>query len=270
MLIKEEKMKTRDTFFSKPSFSRQLPYGFLKSLSLLFVGGVTLCGAGCYIERDTDVTPPHKTSVKRTTFSIHVPFGTHHPTLNSREREQLKSFIQRSRPGPVYGRLVVRKLNARFGDHLTDSRVKHVISFLTQSGISIHRIEVSEEGAGGYTKTETETGMWIGIEHYLSLPPRCPGFDGQVMDKKVPPEGENNFGCSNEYNFSQMVSEPKHIYKGDSVGASDPVVQSRAIEAYRRGKTKKLKIEKAASSAGADSGSEGGSDTKSTSGTSGE
>lgn len=229
----------------------------MKASQIILTFGLTTMLSACYIERDVDTTPPHHTSVKRSTLSLHIPFEAHHTGLSHQEAAQLKTYINRaSRPGPVYARLVVRKLHTRFDDDMTDTRIQTVVRFLKQAGVASHRIEVIEEGSIKPDKTETESGMWVGIDQYVTLFPECPGFDGQVMDGKVPPEGENHFGCSNEYNFARMLAEPRDIYKGHKLSPSDPVVNSNAIERLRTDKAKALKIEKVDTTSGASGASQ--------------
>lgn len=206
--------------------------------TVLTLGFAAMLG-GCYIERDLDTTSPLVTSVKRVTFSEYIPFDSHHHTLSSREVAHLKELIHRSsRSGPVYARLVVRKLQTRFDDPMADPRVACVVRFLEQTGVEAHRIEVIEE------EHKTQSGLWLSIDQYIPLLPQCPGFDAQIMDGRIPPEGETHFGCSIESNFAAMIAEPKDLYKGHQLSPSDPVVNANAINRLRMDKLKLLKIEK--------------------------
>lgn len=206
--------------------------------TVLTLGFAAMLG-GCYIEGDLDTTSPLATSVKRVTFSEYIPFDPHHHTLSSREAAHLKEIIHRSsRPGPVYARLVVRKLQARVDDPLADPRIASVVRFLEQTGVEPHRIEIIEE------EHKTQSGLWLSIDQYIPLLPQCPGADVQIMDGRAPRKAEIHFGCSIESNFAAMIAEPKDLCKGHQLSPSDPVVNANAINRLRTDKTKSLKIEK--------------------------
>ena len=206
--------------------------------TVLTLGFAAMLG-GCYIERDFNATPPLLTSVKRMTFSEYIPFGPHHHTLSSREAVHLKELIHRSsRPGPVYARLVVRKLQTRFDDPMADPRVAYIVKFLEQAGVEPHRIEIIEE------EHKTQSGLWLGIDQYIPLLPECPRSDVQIMDGRAPRKAEIHFGCSIESNFAAMIAEPKDLHKGHQLSPSDPVINANAINRLRTDKTKPLNIEK--------------------------
>ncbi len=217
----------------------------MKNSKIILPLALTTFLSSCYVERDVETRPPHQATVKRTTLSMNIPFRSPHSRIPAKEASQLKAYIARaSKPGPVYARLVVRKLHTHFDDPMTDPRVASVTEVLTRDGIPAHRIEVLEEGNSYSSQTATQHSMWVAIDQYMAIPPKCPGFDAQIMDGKIPPEGEANFGCSNEHNFAQMLAEPKDLYKGHQSSSSDPVLNSNAIERLRSDKLKTLKIEK--------------------------
>ena len=204
----------------------------------VMASGIIATLSGCYIERDLETTPRLMPSVRRMTFSEHIPFGQHHHSLSSREVARLQKLIHRaSQPGPIYARLVVRKLQARFDDPMTDPRITCMVRFLEQAGVESHRIDIIEADRG------IGSGLWLAIDQYVPVLPQCPGFDTQVMDGRVPPEGETHFSCSTESNFTAMIAEPKDLYKGHPLSSGDPVVNANAINRLRTDKVKTLKIE---------------------------
>ena len=76
----------------------------------------------------------------------------------------------------------------------------------------------------------------FGVE--VSLP-ACPDWTA------MPNDGFSNrpasfFGCANAVNFGMMVVEPADLVRGRDPGPADATVAARAVDRYRRGKTKDL------------------------------
>lgn len=221
--------------------------------ALIFVSSMT----GCYIERDVNPLKPWRAEAIQKTIEVEIPFARMNAGIGRHSQSQLKEAIDRAASKTkdyIYARIKIRHLQKSLEDPFKDPRVAKVIKFLKREGFERQRIEVIEDENLKFTSFNLETGMWVGIDYYSIKPLRCPGFDRQVMDGRVPPEGESHFGCTSESNFAAMIAEPRDLHHGHDLIGNDPVLSSNAIERLRTDKVKNLKIEKIESSSGTSSG----------------
>lgn len=217
--------------------------------------GVLIMIEGCYLERDYEVTPPPKTHVARQTESLFVSFRPHHVQLSQPEQRRLDDGIQKALElpsTPLYARLQIPSGTTKEQKNLTQKRLDSLIQILKKRGIPSHRISVFQGSPKETAQKASFSFEYIGVflDHYRVVPPRCLRFDEQDMNGRVPPEGEQAFGCATEQNFAHMIAEPRDLEKGHSLGSHNPVLTVGSITRLQTDKVKELKIEKLDTSKG--------------------
>ena len=212
---------------------------------------------GCYIERDVNPLKPWRAEALQKTIEVEIPFSTMKEALGRQSQVRIKEAINLAASKTkdyIYARIKVRQLQKSLEDPAQDPRVAKVIKVLIKNGFEKQRIEVIEDENLKFSSAYLNTAVWVGIDYYCIKPIKCPGFDRQIMDGRVPPEGESNFGCTSESNFAAMIAEPRDLHHGHELIGNDPVLSSNAIERLRTDKVKNLKIEKIESSSGTSAG----------------
>lgn len=119
---------------------------------------------------------------------------------------------------------------------------KALRQYLLSLQIPAHHIDLLE------TKDFSEP-LTLFMDSYQRQPPTCPGWE-EPMGPFSPINGEANFRCITERNLAAMIADPRTLEAGRSLGNSDANRSSKAIQDYREGKSKELKIEKIGSTRG--------------------
>ncbi len=185
-----------------------------------------------------DIARPWKTEVKQTSYHDDIVFGSGSSRITSGEISKLKGLVMQTKPNePKYARLLAPQVKNR---SLQEKRVGTVSRCLVKMGVNEKNIEViyldqPSEGTG-------ERSVTVILDQFAAIPPQCPGWD-QIMDGKIPPEGEMNFGCANEVNLAKMVANPRDLMKGQTTDHGDGTYNAAAIQRYRTDKIKELKVE---------------------------
>jgi pilus biogenesis lipoprotein CpaD len=82
----------------------------------------------------------------------------------------------------------------------------------------------------------------VATERWKSVLPTCPDHSRlSILDSSNP--DDSNLGCSNLYNLSAMVSDPRDLVMGETGGHTDAELTTAAIERLLTDKTKPLKNE---------------------------
>ena len=228
---------------------------FFKSSLLRHIAAciLMLSLTGCYIERDINPRKPWRAEAQQKTVDVEIPFTSMKGNISNQSQLQLKEAIDLASSKTkdyIYVRLKVRKLQKTLQDPMTDPRISKIVKLLKKHGFEQQRIEVIEDTKLKFSTYDSDLSVWVGVDYYCIKPIRCPGFDRQIMDGRVPPEGESHFGCSSESNFAAMVAEPRDLHHGHDLIGNDPVLSTNAIERLRTDKVKNLKVEKIESSSG--------------------
>lgn len=200
--------------------------------------------SGCYLERDINYVRPEQPLVKKRTVSQLIYYKSKHRVkLTKSEFFELKAKIEQvQKIQDVQVRIVGPNLSTARESSQEKKRIHHLRHLLNKLGIANSEIEVTNNTAGLQDPWEPEM-MGIKIEWYDRQAIPCPGWD-QVMDGRVAPEGEKNFGCTNKYNLAQMIVNPEDLVVGKPLENSDGQYASMSIDRYHTDKTKVIKIEK--------------------------
>lgn len=171
---------------------------------------------------------------------ISTPIDINFKRGSSKLCPSIKSAIRAamSTPNETYFRLYVENVNA--SKSLTKTRINNIIAYL-------HTLDTPNENIDVFKQSDDiaalPNSMTLMIDHYQVIRPKCPGWQ-QEMNVTVPPEGEINFRCTNESNFSAMIANPRVLIAGNELGGADANRSSKAVDAYQAGTVKEIKIEK--------------------------
>lgn len=119
---------------------------------------------------------------------------------------------------------------------------KALRQYLVSLHIPVHHIDLLE------TKDFSEP-VTLFMDSYQVTPPVCPGWN-EPIGPFSPINGEANFRCTTERNLAAMIADPRTLESGVPLGKSDANRSSKAIQDYREGKVKELKVEKVGSTRG--------------------
>lgn len=201
--------------------------------------------SGCAINNETPQKINWETKTAKTSTPIEISFKPGKATIGASAKSMIRTNIKN--PQETYFRIFGH--NVALPKSVTALRIKKITTYLRTLGVPRDNIEIFEQ-ADDYKDSINR--ITLIIDHYQVIAPNCPGWD-QEMNILVPPEGEANFGCTNERNFAAMISDPRVITSGRKLGMSDAIRSNKAIDDYRSGNAKKLKIEKIANSNGGQS-----------------
>ncbi len=198
--------------------------------------------SGCNMLNEEPRPVKWETKVEKISTPIDIKFKRGSSKLCSSTKSAIKAAI--AIPKETYFRLYVENINV--AKPLTNNRINNVITYLDILGAPRKNIEVFKQSDDIAALPNSLTLM---IDHYEVIRPKCPGWK-QAMNTNVPPEGEINFRCTNERNFSAMIADPRVLISGNEFEGVDAVRSGKAIEAYQAGTVKAIKIEKIASKSG--------------------
>ncbi len=216
--------------------------------------------SNCYMEKDIRPKPRWQAEAQQTALVIELPFSKKHPGITANDQRHIRDYIEQAKmqgKGLVYARIKIKSLKSGFDDLDQDPRVKNVMKILKKYGLPERNIEIIQDPDLKFYSlddNEQKTGLYLSIDSYRIKPLKCPGFDRQSMDGRVPPEGEAHFGCTTEENFAAMIAEPRDLHHGQKLSGNDPVLSVDAIERLRTDKVKTLKVEKMDGSSGSGAG----------------
>ena len=102
-------------------------------------------------------------------------------------------------------------------------------------GIKPHRIASTYLAPHEFARKnhrETHHSLDVSLDQYMVEKPNCPGWD--VMGDKMQTQREANFGCVTESNFSQMIAEPRDLYKAQELAKADSAYNANVVDPYRK------------------------------------
>lgn len=217
---------------------------FKKLATVLLTSSVIL--PGCYLERDINYVRPEQPLVQKKTVSQFIHYKSNHRVkLTPKEVLDLKANVaQAKKVQDIQVNIISRPLKTTQENAQTKARIKHLIHLFNGLGIPTSAIQILERnrGTNAQMKWEPNTIM-IEIQWFDRRTVMCPGWD-QVMDSRVAPEGEENFGCTTQSNLAQMVVDPKDLIVGKDLESSHGQYNSMSVERYQTDKIKAVKIEK--------------------------
>jgi type IV pilus biogenesis protein CpaD/CtpE len=177
-----------------------------------------------------------ETKAGKISTPIDINFKRRSSKLYPSTKEAIRATM--TTPRETYFRLYVDNMNA--SKDLTKTRINNIIAYLHALNIPNENIDVFKRSDDIATLPNSITLM---IDHYQVIRPKCPGWQ-QEMNTTVPPEGEINFRCTNESNFSAMIADPRVLITGNELSGADANRSSKAVDAYQAGTVKEIKIEK--------------------------
>ncbi len=199
--------------------------------------------SGCSMLNEEPRPVKWETKAEKISTPIDINFKRSSSKLCSSTKNAIRAAM--STPRETYFRLYIENMNA--SKALTKTRINNIIAYLHALDVPNENIDVFKQSDDIATLPNSITLM---IDHYQVIRPKCPGWQ-QKMNATVPPEGEINFRCTNESNFSAMIADPRVLITGSQLAGSDANRSTKAVDAYQAGTVKEIKIEKIENKSGA-------------------
>lgn len=198
--------------------------------------------SGCYLERDINYVRPEQPLVKKRTVSQIIYYKSKHRIrLTRSEFSELKAKIEQAQK---IQDIQVNIIGQSLKNVQKSKRINELKRLLNKLGVADSAIQVMNNIKEDQNSVQWEPDMMvIEIEWYDRQAVPCPGWD-HVMNGRVAPEGEGNFGCTNKSNLAQMVVNPKDLLAGQALESSDGQYTNMSIDRYHKDKMKVIKIEK--------------------------
>lgn len=209
----------------------------LKQLSIILAIPVVL--AGCNgLESDFRTNqarpwmpwfPKAETSTQQEDF--HYKDGQIHLTRS--QGDQLTRLVRSTDGGAtITARIMTHDVASHNRKSPLKDRVECLIKRLRHNGVPLQSIAVvsqdSPTAGAGHTLT-------VAVDQTKLIPIVCDGWNYNV-GRNVWPEGEPDFGCSNAYNLSRMIDNPRDIVEGRELAESDAARADLYTQFYREGK----------------------------------
>lgn len=185
---------------------------------------------GCTIYNNNPQPIKWEAKAERSSQVVTIRFNSGSSVLGSRTKKKIAALI--SQPKDIYCRLY------KTHQEIDTLRMKALRYYLESLGVPSNNIEVLDQETNNSPHHLT-----LLIDSYHILKPQCPGWN-QPMTPFTPTSGEINFKCTSERNFAAMIADPRTLIAGIPLGNRDANRSSQAVEAYRVGKVKELKVEK--------------------------
>lgn len=211
--------------------------------ALLLALGVSVLGAGCVT--DPKIKEPWETKVNRQAFAESLYFKGGATDLSAQERGKVNRLVAKTKPKLVlYAVITVNSTDGKARKNPHAARVRNLKKYLANVGIEKHRIRtVALEPASALRQGSVNQNMiTLTLEQYEIIMPECKGWP--VMGNIERPNGEQEFGCVNEYNFANMVAEPRDLYESLPLAQRDGPTNAMYLKKLREGKQKELRVEK--------------------------
>lgn len=160
-----------------------------------------------------------------------VAFASDASRLTAAEEDDLKAFLAVTAPAAGDRVYITR---AAASDPLGEQRRATLSAYLLLQGVT-----VSAAPAALTASADDPDRLSVVVRRVEVSLPACPDWTA------MPNDGFSNrpasfFGCANAVNFGMMVAEPADLVRGRDPGPADATVAARAVDRYRRGKTKDL------------------------------
>ncbi len=211
--------------------------------ALLLALGVSVLGAGCVT--DPRVKEPWETKVNRQVYMESLYFKRGATDLSPQERRKINQLVSKTKPKLLlYAVVTLNTTDAKAHKNPHAARLKILKKYLADLGIERHRIRVAtlEPAAALRQGSINQNMITLTLEQYEIVMPECKGWP--VMGTVERPNGEQEFGCVNEYNFANMVAEPKDLYDSLPLAQRDGPTNATYLKKFREGKQKELRVEK--------------------------
>ncbi len=216
----------------------------MKKFSILMVTASTLL-SGCYLERDINYVRPEQPLVNIKTIHQTIEYKsksriklTRDEVSNIKDKIAQAQKMQDIRIRIIGPHTVGTKSNLK-----TQSRINYIIQICTKLGVPKSSIQIVDKMNWSNEHIKWRPNMIIVEFEWYDREVNCPGWD-QVMDGRVAPEGEENFGCTTKSNLAKMVADPKDLLEGKKLATPDAQHSTMGVEKYQTDKVKALKIEK--------------------------
>ncbi len=216
----------------------------MKKFSILMITASTLL-SGCYLERDINYVRPEQPLVKIKT--IHQAIDYNSKSRIKLTRDEVSNFkdkiAQAQKVQDVRIRIISPSTIGIKGDLKTQSRINYIIGLCTKLGIQKSSIQIIDKLSWSKEHIKWRSDMLVVEFEWYDREVNCPGWD-QVMDGRVAPEGEENFGCTTKSNLAKMVADPKDLLEGKKLENPDAQHSIMSVGRYHTDKIKAVKIEK--------------------------
>lgn len=166
-----------------------------------------------------------------------VAFATDAGTMSSTEADSLRGFLAATgleRGDRVY---IAR---AADGDPLAERRRATLSAFLMLQGVTVSPAPADLAPAADLAPTgDGPDRLAVVVRRIEVALPGCPDWTSMPNDN-IDNRPGSYFGCATAVNLGMMVAEPGDLARGRDPGPADATVAARAVDRYRRGKTKDL------------------------------
>lgn len=202
--------------------------------------------SGCeYTQRNLNTSSPWQWYPRAEVISFQqylVRFGEKSATLSSSDKKALKDLYYSFQDlGRVNIRLGVSSLERVSESPQMNARLSQLHRYFQQLAIPDYHVHVIDKSLMPEADEQgRQNSIVVIFEEYTTIPPRCPEWN-QVMNGRVPPEGEANFGCSTQFNLANMVANPSVLQKAPPHGNSDGTRSTLAVKDYRTDRVKALR-----------------------------
>ena len=205
-----------------------------KAMARLLTGALLGALAACVSVTKADLAvneTPKKLEVEWSRMTHLVDFEPREAALAEDTKAELVAFLERNYSSP--DDLILINPGKAFGDKrpLFKTRGKAVQNFLADLG---YASEVVPSNA------QAENFVIVAVKHYDVRLPAYPDW------RKNPPLTNgvwSNYGCTDAVNLGRMLAHPRDMVIGRELGPMDGTTAASAIERYRKGEVKALKIE---------------------------
>lgn len=160
-----------------------------------------------------------------------VAFPTGSSQISVTEEDDLKAFVVSAGLG-AGDEVYIARVPA--SDPLSERRRTTLAAFLLLQGVAVASAPSALTAPADATDRLT-----VVVRRIEVTLPACPDWTAMPNDT-FSNRPESFFGCANAVNLGMMVAEPVDLARGREPGTADATVAARAIDRYRRGKTKDL------------------------------
>mgnify|MGYP003671388726 CR=1 FL=1 len=214
-----------------PQKPGRLPACRRGAILLAIIGGIAVLGACApRTELWSPVESPKRNTVHWAAFHHNVGFASDSADLNEEQRRAVAAFLGRIARGDDVRIALAAHKNTP--SRLALRRETTLAAFLRQRG---YRVTLGEQTADVGTLPGS---VHVTVGRYVLTAPRCPDWSKPATGDPAN-RVSGNFRCADATNFGLMLADPGVLANPEPTGPMDGEMAARAINDYRKDKTKK-------------------------------
>lgn len=205
--------------------------------------GLAVLVSAC--ETDRQVREPWETKVNRHLRVETLSFKRGNAALSPQEKKKINNLIaQTKQKFPLYAQISLNVTQNKGFQEPYLSRTRNLKNYLEELGIEKHRVRTAFLAPTSAAKQGflNQNRITLTLEQYEIVLPACKGWPEMGTIER--PDGEQEFGCINEYNFANMVAEPRDLYESLPLAQRDGSTNELHLKKLREGKQEALRVEK--------------------------